>query len=694
METAVEEVDFKDIFDRSKANNYSFASNSFANWKDDTQEIDADFFLSGNRNKDEILTLFYKISKQLGITETNLTKSSKSKLVLPASLLYDKNLMLDPKNIDYFVGRATLEVLIQKTLGHSGYTNYNKAKEESKKGNVEALVAVLVFEECVQKKLADQYPGYSKYFEKYRKEVQANNFDTATSNDEEVLSLFNKMLRYPGAITAPELKKHEGFVKAISKYFNNHRVPKSSNNIKKMADSLYQIMMDYLIDPPDENPPPPPPNPSPEDKPSEPDDPGEREGASDGSSPEDKSSDEESKESKDDEKGESSSGLMIEESDKEAEEAPQDKENMKFNEELKNFKDTDVSIVSKANWKKAPKRTAEEVKKSLETITQNIAQSKDLENAENDKKYQSRITEELKNSINSFKKRNKKEIKKPEKAKSFSPTTYVSKKQILRDPEVSMRTKGRYARLDKEAPLGKANVLRNKLNVKIKNYEFIVKGAKQGHLDPNKIAEAVQGIETVYEQIGTVTTNKVSVGILIDESGSMGTTYMETAIKAALMLHHAIGKQDNINLFIYGHHSNGQNCVVTRYIEPGFGRVSNLGASVSCGANYDGDAIAKCSLRMREKTKDPILFFVISDGAPSASNYGGSKAISHVKKVVDFMERHNDMTIVQIAIQSRVPSEQMFQQFIELINLETLPSDLSNYVTAHLDKKLKTKVTF
>ena len=80
---------------------------------------------------------------------------------------------------------------------------------------------------------------------------------------------------------------------------------------------------------------------------------------------------------------------------------------------------------------------------------------------------------------------------------------------------------------------------------------------RSGMLDTGKIAEAFQGVPTVYMREGQVKSDRISVCILIDESGSMYGEGETAARDTAVLLNEAIGTLQNVDLYIYGHSTDG-----------------------------------------------------------------------------------------------------------------------------------------
>jgi cobalamin biosynthesis protein CobT len=242
----------------------------------------------------------------------------------------------------------------------------------------------------------------------------------------------------------------------------------------------------------------------------------------------------------------------------------------------------------------------------------------------------------------------------------------------------------------------KAQVLAKLFSRKSKDYTFSMKSMRSGRLDTNKLAEAKQMVPTIYERFGQVTTNKINIGVVIDESGSMGSgAKMQKARQAAIFINEVFKKQQDVQLFIYGHtadESSGYgDCNIRIYREPGVNMDPYaLGSCKARANNRDGDAIYACAKRIRSKTTDPGLIFVISDGAPYAYDYSGQQAISDTRKKVT-MAQALGFQVIQIAIEEEVPCDEMFDYYIQMTNIENLPNDMIAYVSKKVDKLIKEK---
>lgn len=227
-----------------------------------------------------------------------------------------------------------------------------------------------------------------------------------------------------------------------------------------------------------------------------------------------------------------------------------------------------------------------------------------------------------------------------------------------------------------------------------KNYDFNIQGCRSGILDTTKLAEAYQGVPQVYLRQGHVRTNKSTICVLIDESGSMGGKKEILAKQAAILLNETFGKSLGVDLYIYGHTADiGSigyiNLSVYRegsHYNPKF----SLSKSCAKSQNRDGDAILEVAKRVRKFTKENCIMFVISDGSPCANGYRGIPAIKDTAAKVKEAEKLG-FGIIQISIDAVYGVEDMFDTYIDIgYNLEEMPKLLNEIVKT---KVIKTKHT-
>lgn len=255
--------------------------------------------------------------------------------------------------------------------------------------------------------------------------------------------------------------------------------------------------------------------------------------------------------------------------------------------------------------------------------------------------------------------------------------------------------KYKYNEVLSQIDLARASALRQLFKRKSKDLKFVIKGMKSGRFDTNKLAEAKQHVPTVYERIGEVKTDKIAVGLLIDESGSMSGSSIRMAQQAAIMLNEIFKGQTDIELFIYGHTANdnhrGDSTEIIVYREPGKEmKKYALGSVHAKSNNRDGHAIFAVGNRIRRFSKNPAILMVLSDGAPAASNY--YNGVEDTKQKVKKVERLG-FQVIQIAINNHVPSDKMFTHFVVMDNIASLPKNLTSYMSRKVNTLIKEHVT-
>lgn len=225
---------------------------------------------------------------------------------------------------------------------------------------------------------------------------------------------------------------------------------------------------------------------------------------------------------------------------------------------------------------------------------------------------------------------------------------------------------------------------------------MIFSGLREGRLDTHKLSQAVQGAQTIYKKTFTQNVEKMTVCMLIDESGSM---IREGRIKAArntaVLINEAIGKQKNIELFIYGHSADersGSSTDIRVYREGSRSNKFNIGALDARDNNRDGTAILEVAKRVRKQTDENVLMLIISDGAPAAQNYFNASAIAHTKTCVEQVEKMG-FKVVQICINATYDPALMFRHYIKLEDMSTLARDLGKVITKALTEKKRIRTS-
>ena len=198
--------------------------------------------------------------------------------------------------------------------------------------------------------------------------------------------------------------------------------------------------------------------------------------------------------------------------------------------------------------------------------------------------------------------------------------------------------------------------------------------------------------------MGEVKTNKLSVTVLVDESGSMCGYSADKAREAAIFLKETLEGVPDVELFIYGHsadmskYGGSGTTQIFVYKEPGtFTPPKSMGSIAGRNENRDGVAILATAKRVRQKTQNHGVFVVISDGCPSAQNYGGSSAIQHVKKSVIEVEKMG-FQVIQVTIGGH-RSKDMFKNVIDMDDVSKFPTQFVGFLKTKINSLIKEKVT-
>ena len=211
-----------------------------------------------------------------------------------------------------------------------------------------------------------------------------------------------------------------------------------------------------------------------------------------------------------------------------------------------------------------------------------------------------------------------------------------------------------------------------------------LRGLRSGSLDTGKLAEAVQGVESVYRRETTVRADRMAVCILVDESGSMDGDKIEAARDTAVLLNEALAPVRNVDLYIYGHTTESGSFVRLNVYKEGNGSKFDryvLGSLEADYSNVDSKAIREAAARVRARTQDRCLFIVISDGAPCEPE-------SNIRSAVRDLTR-DGFTVVSIGIDFEYDPSTMYENHVNMTDLSRLAPDLGRMIKKAIMKDSK-----
>lgn len=607
----------KDWWKRKEEDAFSFydPSKKLFDW-DSGRTGYSSYFVKDNQNLRSAAKMIGSMFRVIGVPKNFKLEHSIHKRALnsditvpvPLAMLRDEKgnyMNHDTKLLDAFYGSSIQNAALATMQTKSEYTRTMNARNTDNV-TMRELMYTLLNTERVDKKLAERFPGYSKFvqkFKQYKYDETYEPLDPSEHAGKRLAETVTKFIRYPAHITEEEVEEFAKPLSQIEGYMKKNGFPKTSDDCDRQATYLSGVIDKFIKaeDKKEEEPP-----------------------------------------------GGSGSG-----DDDDSKPAP------------------------------APSPSRSDMDELAKQLMKGMVNPEDGDSSEEFQEDFADFTEDM------------------EEKKNLPPSSHdFSKEGTLTEGNIKFQKSGtdkdKYLKDLTKINSTKAQVLAKLFARKAKDYQFSMKSMRSGRLDTNKLAEAKQMVPTIYERFGQVTTNKINIGVLIDESGSMGSgPKMQKARQAAIFINEVFKKQQDVQLFIYGHSADESSgygdCNMRIYREPGTNMDPYaLGSCKARANNRDGDAIYAMARRVRSKTADPGLLFVISDGAPYAYEYSGQKAIEDTRKKVT-MAQSLGFQVIQIAIEEEVPCDEMFDYYIQMTNIENLPNDLIAYVSKKVDKLIKEK---
>jgi hypothetical protein len=186
------------------------------------------------------------------------------------------------------------------------------------------------------------------------------------------------------------------------------------------------------------------------------------------------------------------------------------------------------------------------------------------------------------------------------------------------------------------------------------------RGLTAGDLDDNNLWKLRFDHEHIYERKDIPKQMEHQIGILLDQSGSMGREKMRDAADVCMMLLEGLKSYRSIKKIVYGHSGQERNdtdCIMIPYITPKTDVSYRLATAQARRQNFDGLALKYTAERMMEVPVNGKRFMlVISDGQPAAHGYGGWEAINHTAKCIK-EARKKGIKVFGIGVQNAFSSD-------------------------------------
>ena len=192
-----------------------------------------------------------------------------------------------------------------------------------------------------------------------------------------------------------------------------------------------------------------------------------------------------------------------------------------------------------------------------------------------------------------------------------------------------------------------------------------VHGLLSGDLDEGSLHKLQYDSEHIWSQKTIAKLPDVAVGILVDQSGSMSCGgKIDNAREMCIVLAEAVKQINGVHLHIYGHTANQGGAsdltLFEHYSSYGDAKsadLTNLGAIAAYSNNYDGYAIKEAAKRLSTDPAKRKYMFIIADGFPAGSGYGGETAEKHVTSVCSYVRTKLDISTYAFAVGNNSATE-------------------------------------
>lgn len=188
-------------------------------------------------------------------------------------------------------------------------------------------------------------------------------------------------------------------------------------------------------------------------------------------------------------------------------------------------------------------------------------------------------------------------------------------------------------------------------------------GHRSGDIDENSLFKLRLDDDRVMCQMDQVRTKRIAVCLLVDESGSMGGEKITEARNVAICLAEGLKGIHGVVASIYGHtaeeHLLALGCCIREYLTPRAPEIASCMQMKGRCENHDGFAIQDTARRFQADygAFDRKIIFVISDGSPHGADYGGAKALDHVRAVSEACRKVCRIEVYGIGIANAYDNE-------------------------------------
>jgi len=187
-------------------------------------------------------------------------------------------------------------------------------------------------------------------------------------------------------------------------------------------------------------------------------------------------------------------------------------------------------------------------------------------------------------------------------------------------------------------------------------------------------------------------TPELAVGLLLDESGSMGGGERATYARATAIILYDFCRSLKIPIMVYGHSTgysrSGHDIDLYSYAEfdeiGGDDRYRLMDISAR-GGNRDGAALRFVAEQLAKRPEEVKMLILVSDGQPADSGYGGTAAEEDLRGIKREYTRKGVLFVAAAIGDDRANIERIYgDSFLDITDLSKLPVALTNVVKRHI----------
>ena len=175
---------------------------------------------------------------------------------------------------------------------------------------------------------------------------------------------------------------------------------------------------------------------------------------------------------------------------------------------------------------------------------------------------------------------------------------------------------------------------------------------------------------------------RISVGLLLDESGSMSSRDRSSYARAAAIILYDFCQALNIPIMIYGHTTSwGSGVDLYSYAEfdcidrDDKYRIMDI---ASRGSNRDGAALRFVAEQLSKRTEDVRILMLVSDGQPADVGYSGTAAEEDLRGIKQEYKRKGLLFVAAAIGEDKPNIERIYgDSFLDITDLNQLPVKLT-----------------